>query len=927
MASPVITTQPVSQVVCPNTGQNATFTVTATGTSLSYQWKKDGVTIAGANSASYTITGVTASDAAMYEVTVSNAAGSITSQSVYLNTIITTQPSPATQLIATGNSVTFSVSANNATGFQWKRNGTDISGATSASYTISTLTTTNGGTFTVNVINPAGGGCASLLSTAVVVNPSTTLYSKSTGALNVLSNWGVNSSGSGSRPVNFTRSEYVFKVVNQANAATGGDLTIGGTLDLVNSVTTITAGTVLSAGKIMSSGTGTLSGTTTSDLVVGNGSTLSFTAGAQVLKNFTVTGGSVSLNTDLSITAGSTPGVVTVSAGTFNTNNKLTLKSDASGTAAVGTSAGAINGEVTIERYIPAKRAWRLLTAPVTSTNAPTMNAAWQEGATASDQDPAPGYGTHITGGAASDGFDQSPTNNTSIKYFNGSGWVAIGNTTGTAVNQHSGYMFFIRGNRAYDISSTLNSTTPLSTTLKVKGNLNQGTQVAKTVAATGYTLIGNPYASGIDFSQVYSSSTNIKNRFRMWYPGLAGTNGVGGYVLVDWDGSSYTATPSVPVNSIIQSGEAFFVESNNGVSAGSLVVNESHKSNTTNNSLPFGRPAQSPDATIKMNLSIAEADGSLSVADGVLERYNDDYNDVVDGADALKFNNSGENLAIVQNNQNLVIERRRLPKVTDTLTLKVSNLVNSSYQFDISTSNFTGTGLLPLLHDAYLQQDKVLTVEGSTAYPFTVNADPVSRASNRFSIVYKNLNVLPLSFTGIRAVAEGKNSVRIEWSVENEFNSSQFYIEKLTASGDFLPIGTVAGRGGNIASYRFTDEQPNSDNVYRIKGAGKTGVIKYSDVVQVSFASLTAQSLCSVYPNPVRDQVIHVSLNTAGKSSYRYKIVTLQGQVVETGKLVAGGGVDAGIKLLTMPAAGAYQLILSNGSENYRSVVVIAEK
>ena len=48
--APAITAQPVSLTQCE--GTNATFTVTATGTGLTYQWRKNAVNIAGATNAS-----------------------------------------------------------------------------------------------------------------------------------------------------------------------------------------------------------------------------------------------------------------------------------------------------------------------------------------------------------------------------------------------------------------------------------------------------------------------------------------------------------------------------------------------------------------------------------------------------------------------------------------------------------------------------------------------------------------------------------------------------------------------------------------------------------------------------------------------------------------------------------------------------------
>jgi hypothetical protein len=84
---PTITTQPADQTV--RAGQRARFSVTATGTApLHYQWTKNGVNITGATKASYTTPPTTAGDnGALFAVTVSNLAGSVTSN----NAILTVQ--------------------------------------------------------------------------------------------------------------------------------------------------------------------------------------------------------------------------------------------------------------------------------------------------------------------------------------------------------------------------------------------------------------------------------------------------------------------------------------------------------------------------------------------------------------------------------------------------------------------------------------------------------------------------------------------------------------------------------------------------------------------------------------------------------------------------------------------------------------------
>ena len=76
---PTVATPPSSQTV--TIGTTATFTVVATGTGpFSYQWQKNGVSIAGATSASYNTPTTSAPDnGASFDVVVSNASGPVTS--------------------------------------------------------------------------------------------------------------------------------------------------------------------------------------------------------------------------------------------------------------------------------------------------------------------------------------------------------------------------------------------------------------------------------------------------------------------------------------------------------------------------------------------------------------------------------------------------------------------------------------------------------------------------------------------------------------------------------------------------------------------------------------------------------------------------------------------------------------------------------
>lgn len=83
IAAPTIATGPAAATVAA--GQPATFSVSAGGSALSYQWRVDGVDIAGATGASYTTPPTVSSDSGKaYSVVVSNAGGSVTSSAASL---------------------------------------------------------------------------------------------------------------------------------------------------------------------------------------------------------------------------------------------------------------------------------------------------------------------------------------------------------------------------------------------------------------------------------------------------------------------------------------------------------------------------------------------------------------------------------------------------------------------------------------------------------------------------------------------------------------------------------------------------------------------------------------------------------------------------------------------------------------------------
>jgi hypothetical protein len=116
-----------------------------------YVWRKDGEIIPGANSSSLALIGLEAPDLGNYEVTASNAAGTITRT---FNVRVTTPPSTAAFVIDAGSSRTFEASPG-AVSYQWILDGDPV--GTGPTYTYSPNTKAVG-THWLRVVETYGSG-------------------------------------------------------------------------------------------------------------------------------------------------------------------------------------------------------------------------------------------------------------------------------------------------------------------------------------------------------------------------------------------------------------------------------------------------------------------------------------------------------------------------------------------------------------------------------------------------------------------------------------------------------------------------------------------------------------------------------------------------------------------------------------------------
>jgi hypothetical protein len=447
---------------------------------------------------------------------------------------------------------------------------------------------------------------------------------------------------------------------------------------------------------------------------------------------------------DLTINTGKTLTIgagkkLTVSGNLIN-NGTIIFKSDVNGTAMFGVFNGTQSGTgvVTVERYIPSgKRAFRLLSPAVTTTN--FISGNWQGQ-------------THITGGA-SGGFDATETNNPSMYTYNnqvasGSGWTPILNTNATNLMAGVGYRMLVRGDRTpTNITTATTDNMNAAITLSATGTLKTGTvtldasstpAINNTANTTtlGYSLVGNPYQSAVDWNAVTRSG--IDATYWAWEPNMGTTAQRGRYVA--FNGTTNDNVDS-EVEQFIQPGQAFFVKNTTSGTAGSLTFEEADKATTSANVF---RTNNQTESTNFATLSTALYDpNELAIGgypiDATKAVFSSAYTNELGLGDATKLEAAGENIAWFRNNTKLAIDAAAPVTTSDELVMKTLRLgANKNYTFKIQTTNFD-TALTPYLVDTFLNTQTEISTSQAFLASFATTSNVASYSENRFKIVFQN--------------------------------------------------------------------------------------------------------------------------------------------------------------------------------------------
>ncbi|MDC1226865.1 MopE-related protein [Algibacter sp.] len=521
------------------------------------------------------------------------------------------------------------------------------------------------------------------------------------------------------------------------------------------------------------------------------------------LTNYPVltSGQDLSLANGLSLTIASgaslsiSPAVVITNNGTVIVDGSMTLQSDAAGSAYIGSGSGTFTGDVTVERYISARRAYRQLSTPVTTSNFISNN--WQQG-------------SHITGSTAgANGFDATGSGNPSMYTFDNVAYnyVPMANTDATNLMTGQGYHMLVRGDRTTDLTN--NNATPSETTLSATGTLvseNAGTSTVNvTVPEQRFVFVGNPFQAPVDMNKVITTdATNINSTYYwVWDPTL-GTRGA--YAAV------FAATGSTAVsdaNQYLQAGQAGWVYTA-AAGATQLSFTQASKNTSVSETAVFKTTAKKA-STGELRLSLYETSAlaaNQSAVDGILVLFDDAGNNAVDGSDAPKFTNLDETFSTSNNGTLLAIESRATPVDTDEITLSITTYRDNNYT--IVAEGTAVQGEAPYLFDAYADVYTEIPQNGTVNYAYSIDDNiPASMDAERFTVVFgqQALTVSNLDIERIMLYPNPSNTGQFYLNIPQQIDDLEVTIYNALGAKLFYKTGFTAGQNVSIKT-SFTRNQ-----------------------------------------------------------------------------------------------------------------------
>ena len=445
------------------------------------------------------------------------------------------------------------------------------------------------------------------------------------------------------------------------------------------------------------------------------------------LENMTIENLKVNSEANLNVES-----VLTINQSLVNEGN-LTFKSSANKNGELGAvpPGTIISGDVVVERYMSANRAYRFVSTPLTTTS--SIHENWQESASSALNNPKPGFGTHITGSLTGEnGFDASGSGSPSLFTLdtNNQAFIPVTNTDQNILFAGDAYLIFVRGDRSIDL--TTNNLDPNETVIRTKGSIFKGsyTNTNFSTVAGSFGLFGNPYQSSVNMNNALANSTNLNsNQYYVYDPTLAD---YGAYVTVMLpSGTTFGGN----ANQYLQPGQSAQIATlANGPA--SITFSETDKA-PGEHSTTFRNSFLAENHYIVGQLFTKESYNSGgSIYDSFGLFFRTDFDSNITEQDAVKAFNFGENIGILTNNETYSLQQRTFPLETEEIQLVINNFNHDNYTLILEVAGMENQTVF--LKDNFTGLSQELSI-GMTAYSFAIDDDlEASFAHNRFYLYFE---------------------------------------------------------------------------------------------------------------------------------------------------------------------------------------------
>ena len=362
----------------------------------------------------------------------------------------------------------------------------------------------------------------------------------------------------------------------------------------------------------------------------------------------------------------------------------------ATATASVAASTGTITGNVTIQQWVTGQRGYRVLSNPFNSALTPSTTGT--------------ANGITITG--AND-----------VKTYNGVTDTWSGSVSSITAN--TPYSVFIRG-LSSDLtagsgSGLVYNAGPTAFAYAVTGTLN-GNSVGLNTNATGFTLVGNPFAApvnaialtgGVDAAPFYEYIIPVNTA-----NSVAARTKAGVWTSV----ASSASAPPIPMMGVI----AYQAGTNAGITVASSSINTTNAATTG----LFG------EAEVLQLLEL-QLNKDANYQDKLFVRLNAGASDLGnERMDLMKLNNDVTNIyTIASDKVRLAVDARK--GIDASIPVGITAPVGS-YIFTVASNNLPNADNVYLLDK--LLNTKTVLVPGAT-YSFAITTDAATKGDDRFEL------------------------------------------------------------------------------------------------------------------------------------------------------------------------------------------------